>query len=79
MSNVTAKQREGTAGFPLDAKTFGTFGVPARLSRPRATNKTMSSEEMKIDPARASALVSQIQGVSERIAAVAKGRSVSFL
>lgn len=36
-------------------------------------------EEMKIDPARAAALASQIKGVSERIAAVAKGRKVSLL
>lgn len=39
----------------------------------------MSEIDMKIDPARASALVSQLQGVSERVAAVAKGRAVSFL
>lgn len=37
----------------------------------------MSEAEMKIDPARASALASQLQGVSERIAAVAKGQTVS--
>jgi len=37
----------------------------------------MSSASLKVDPARASALVSQIQGVNERIAAVAKGRPVS--
>lgn len=36
-------------------------------------------EEMKIDPVRASALASQIKGVSERIAAVGKGRNVSRL
>jgi len=34
-------------------------------------------EEMKIDPTRAAALASQIKGVSERIATVAKGRNVS--
>ncbi|KAK3387441.1 hypothetical protein B0H63DRAFT_493710 [Podospora didyma] len=39
----------------------------------------MSETEMKIDPARASALVSQLQGVSERIAAAAKGRSVRLV
>jgi hypothetical protein len=38
----------------------------------------MSETDMKVDPARASALISQLQGVSERIAAVAKGRAVSF-
>lgn len=32
--------------------------------------------EMRIDPARARTLVSQLQGVSERVAAAAKGRSV---
>lgn len=32
--------------------------------------------EMRIDPARAKALVAQLQSVSERIAAVAKGRNV---
>jgi len=35
--------------------------------------------EMKIDPARAAALVSQLQAVQERIAAVAKGRAVRLL
>lgn len=35
--------------------------------------------EMKIDPSRAATLASQIRGVSERIAAVAKDRSVSGL
>ena len=37
---------------------------------------SMSESEMKVEPSRASALISQIQGVNERIAAVAKGRSV---
>lgn len=37
----------------------------------------MGEVEMKIDPARASALVSQLQSVTERIAAVAKGRPAS--
>ncbi|KAI1279829.1 hypothetical protein F5Y07DRAFT_357913 [Xylaria sp. FL0933] len=36
-------------------------------------------EDMKIDPSRAAALVSQIKGVSERIAAVSKGRSVRLV
>ncbi|KAI1294415.1 hypothetical protein F5Y03DRAFT_373020 [Xylaria venustula] len=36
-------------------------------------------EEMKIDPARAAALASQVKGVSERIAAVAQGRSVRLV
>ncbi|KAI1148616.1 hypothetical protein F4825DRAFT_433425 [Nemania diffusa] len=36
-------------------------------------------EEMKIDPVRASALASQIKGVSERIAAVGKGRNVRLV
>jgi len=34
---------------------------------------------MKIDPARAEALVSQLQGVSERMAAVAKGRPIRLV
>jgi hypothetical protein len=38
---------------------------------------TEAQPEMKIDPARAKALVSQLQSVSERLAAVAKGRNVS--
>jgi hypothetical protein len=41
------------------------------------TTRNMSNAEMKIDPTRAKALVSQLQDVSGRIAAVAKGRSVS--
>lgn len=37
----------------------------------------MSQEvEMKVDPSRAAALISQLGSVSERIAAVAKGRNV---
>ncbi|KAM7220864.1 hypothetical protein V8F06_003758 [Rhypophila decipiens] len=39
----------------------------------------MGEAEMKIDPARASALVSQLQGITERIAAVAKGRPVRLV
>ncbi|KAK4167312.1 proline synthase co-transcribed bacterial protein [Cladorrhinum sp. PSN259] len=39
----------------------------------------MTETEMKIDPTRASALVSQLQGVSEKIAAVAKGRPVRLV
>ncbi|KAL2018773.1 hypothetical protein VTK56DRAFT_401 [Thermocarpiscus australiensis] len=39
----------------------------------------MSEVEMKIDPARASALISQLQSVNERIAAVAKGRAVRLV
>ncbi|KAK0741072.1 hypothetical protein B0T18DRAFT_419378 [Schizothecium vesticola] len=39
----------------------------------------MSEQEMKLDPARASALVSQIQGVRERIATVAQGRNVRLV
>ncbi|KAI0467868.1 hypothetical protein F4859DRAFT_506554 [Xylaria cf. heliscus] len=35
--------------------------------------------EMKIDPSRAAALTAQIKGVSERIAAVAKGRNVRLV
>ena len=38
----------------------------------------MSETEMKVDPARGSALLSQLQGVADRIAAVAKGRPVGF-
>lgn len=37
----------------------------------------MSETEMKIDPARAKALISQLQEVQQRITAVAKGRPVS--
>ncbi|KAI3319075.1 hypothetical protein HD806DRAFT_539460 [Xylariaceae sp. AK1471] len=36
-------------------------------------------EEMKIDPSRAAALASQIKGVSERVAAAAKGRNVRLV
>ncbi|KAL2159755.1 hypothetical protein VTH06DRAFT_1888 [Thermothelomyces fergusii] len=39
----------------------------------------MSEIDMKVDPARASALVSQLQSVSDRIAAVAKGRVVRLV
>ncbi|KAK0732707.1 hypothetical protein B0T21DRAFT_291010 [Apiosordaria backusii] len=35
--------------------------------------------EMKVDPARASALISQLQGVKDKIAAVAKGRPVRLV
>lgn len=39
----------------------------------------MSQEEadMRVDPARAAALISQLQSVNGRIAAAAKGREVS--
>lgn len=37
----------------------------------------MSDTDMKIDPARASTLVSQLKSVSDRVAAAAKGRDVS--
>ncbi|KAH7347850.1 YggS family pyridoxal phosphate enzyme [Plectosphaerella cucumerina] len=40
---------------------------------------TEAQPEMKIDPARAKALVSQLQSVSERLAAVAKGRNVRLV
>ncbi|KAI0508278.1 hypothetical protein F5B22DRAFT_659734 [Xylaria bambusicola] len=36
-------------------------------------------EDMKVDPTRAAALASQIKGVSERIAAVGKGRNVRLV
>ncbi|KAK1774545.1 hypothetical protein QBC45DRAFT_424598 [Copromyces sp. CBS 386.78] len=39
----------------------------------------MSSTPLKIDPTRASTLVSQLQGVQERILAVAKGRPVRLV
>lgn len=39
--------------------------------------KMTDVEDMKIDASRAAALVSQVKGVSERIAAVSKGRNVS--
>lgn len=35
-----------------------------------------SQEEMKVDPARAQALISQLGSVKERLAAVANGRNV---
>ena len=35
-------------------------------------------EEMRIDPARAEALISQLSSVKERIAAAAGGRNVRF-
>ncbi|KAH9893709.1 hypothetical protein F4778DRAFT_772484 [Xylariomycetidae sp. FL2044] len=37
------------------------------------------AEDMKIDPSRAAALVSQIEGVSKRISAVANGRNVRLV
>ncbi|KXJ86748.1 alanine racemase family protein [Microdochium bolleyi] len=39
----------------------------------------MSETDMKIDPARASALVSQLKTVSDRVAAAAKGRNVRLV
>ncbi|KAK3372893.1 hypothetical protein B0T24DRAFT_247163 [Lasiosphaeria ovina] len=39
----------------------------------------MSKTEMKIDPTRASALISQLQAVSERVATVSKGRAVRLV
>lgn len=39
----------------------------------------MSSTPLKIDPTRASALVSQLQGVQERILALANGRPVRLV
>lgn len=36
-----------------------------------------AAEEMRIDPSRAQALVSQLGAVRERVAAVARGRNVS--
>ena len=36
------------------------------------------SEEMKVDPARAQALVSQLNSVKEKIAGVAAGRQVTL-
>jgi hypothetical protein len=39
-------------------------------------NMSDSQEEMKIDPSRAQALVSQLNSVKDRIAAVANGRNV---
>ncbi|KAK4042777.1 hypothetical protein C8A01DRAFT_44270 [Parachaetomium inaequale] len=39
----------------------------------------MGETDMKVDPARASALISQLQGVNERVAAVAKGRAVRLV
>ena len=41
-------------------------------------NPEEPDEMLKIDPARAAALVSQITAVRQRIAAVAGGRDVSF-
>ena len=70
-------------------KSWGSQGVvqcgPGLLQSLRRTRKEpipssfiMSETDMKIDPTRASALISQLQGVSERVAAVAKGRAVCF-
>ncbi|KAK4101812.1 hypothetical protein N658DRAFT_515575 [Parathielavia hyrcaniae] len=39
----------------------------------------MSQTDMKVDPARASTLISQLQSVNGRIAAVAKGRAVRLV
>ncbi|KAJ1325139.1 PLP dependent protein [Microdochium nivale] len=39
----------------------------------------MSETDMKIDPARASALVSQLKSVSDRVAAAAKGQNVRLV
>ena len=36
------------------------------------------ASDMKVDPARAKALISQLQGVKDRIATVSKGRNVRF-
>jgi len=36
------------------------------------------SEEMKVDPIRAKALVEALQGVSTKVTAAAAGRNVSF-
>lgn len=44
----------------------------------RTPAMTDAQPEMKIDPARAKALVSQLQAVQERVTAVAAGRNVSF-
>lgn len=38
-----------------------------------------TQEEMKIDPSRAQALISQLGSVKERLAAVANGRNVCIL
>jgi hypothetical protein len=38
----------------------------------------MNETNMKVDPARAAALITQLQGVSERVVAAAKGRAVSI-
>lgn len=40
---------------------------------------TDTQPEMKIDPARAKALASQLHSVRERLAAAAKGRNVCLL
>lgn len=37
----------------------------------------MSDSQMKVDPARANALISQFREVQQRITTVAKGRTVS--
>lgn len=55
-------------------------GTPA-LFEPSSQldSSAMSETEMKIDASRASALTAQLQGVKERIAAVAKGRQVRLV
>jgi hypothetical protein len=51
----------------------------AALHRATASiNTSMAERDMKVDAARAKALVSQLQDVQQRIAAVAKGRNVSL-
>ncbi|KAK4130292.1 hypothetical protein BT67DRAFT_391458 [Trichocladium antarcticum] len=39
----------------------------------------MSGTDMKVDPTRAAALISQLQGVNERVIAAAKGRTVRLV
>lgn len=42
-----------------------------------STHGDRDDDEMKVDPTRAAALVSQLQGVSERIAAATSKKNVS--
>lgn len=47
-----------------------------RVTQPNKRTTMSEEAEMRIDPARAKTLVSQLQGVSERVATAANGRNV---
>jgi len=54
------------------------FQFPTRQNNQQRV-RAMSEAEMRVDPARASVLASQLQSVNERIAAAAQGRAVSLV